>query len=282
MIRLRFAPSPNGRLHLGHAYSALVSADFADRLGGELALRIEDIDPVRSRPELISAIEADLAWLEIGFSGPVRHQSRHLSAYRDAVETLGARGLAYPCFCSRAAVISAAGPEPARDPDGSPLYPGTCRSLASAERQSRLAAGGAHGWRLDMGRALGVAPGPHRFRCLDTACIETSHPADPARWGDALIARRDVPTSYHLSVVVDDAVQAISHVVRGADLLAATDLHILLQALLGLDSPAYHHHPLILDADGMKLAKSRGSESLGDLREQGITPTEIRRRLGFG
>ncbi|WP_019906940.1 tRNA glutamyl-Q(34) synthetase GluQRS [Methylobacterium sp. 77] len=281
-IRLRFAPSPNGRLHLGHAYSALVNRDYARRLGGELILRIEDIDPVRSRPELIAAIEDDLAWLGIEFAGPVRRQSRHLPAYRDAVEMLGSRGLAYPCFCSRAAVISAAGPDPARDPDGAPLYPGTCHSLDPADRASRLAAGLLHGWRLDIGRALARVPGPHRFRSLDAAGAETVHAADPVRWGDALIARRDVPTSYHLSVVIDDAVQEVSHVVRGADLLASTDLHILLQALLGVASPAYRHHSLILGPDGTKLAKSRGSESLGDLRAQGVTPAEIRRRLGFG
>ncbi|WP_311276680.1 tRNA glutamyl-Q(34) synthetase GluQRS [Methylobacterium sp. WCS2018Hpa-22] len=279
--RLRFAPSPNGRLHLGHAYSALVNETFAARLGGDLCLRIEDIDPVRSRPELIAAIEEDLAWLGIGFSGAVRRQSEHLPAYRHALESLRSRGLAYPCFCSRAAVIEAAGPVPSRDPDGAPLYPGTCRVLSDEERAARLAAGLPHGWRLDMAHALTRSPGPHRFRCLDADHAETSHVADPVRWGDVLIARRDVPTSYHLSVVIDDAVQGISHVVRGADLFASTDLHVLLQALLGYDGPAYHHHALVLGPDGMKLAKSRGSESLGDLRGQGVTPAEIRRRLGF-
>ncbi|MCC0807756.1 tRNA glutamyl-Q(34) synthetase GluQRS [Methylobacterium sp. W2] len=281
-IRLRFAPSPNGRLHLGHAYSALVNAMFAARLGGDLTLRIEDIDPVRSRPDLIAAIEDDLAWLGIGFSGSVRRQSEHFSTYRDAIDALRSRGLVYPCFCSRAAVIAAAGPEPPRDPDGAPLYPGTCRVLPHEERASRLAAGLPHGWRLDTAHALALAPGPHRFRCLDADGTETSHVADPARWGDALIARRDVPTSYHLSVVIDDAAQGISHVVRGADLTASTDLHVLLQALLGFEGPAYHHHALILGPDGTKLAKSRGSESLGDLRAQGVTPAEIRRRLGVG
>lgn len=281
MIRLRFAPSPNGRLHLGHAYSALLNADWARRLGGDLVLRIEDIDPVRSRPDLIAAIEGDLAWLGIGFDGPVRRQSDHLPTYRAARDDLAARGLAYPCFCSRSAVASAAGPAPLRDPDGAPLYPGTCRGLDPAVRARRLAAGEPHAWRLDMARALEAAPGPHALCSLDAAFAETRRAAEPARWGDAVIARRDVPTSYHLSVVIDDAVQAISHVVRGADLLAATDLHVLLQVLLGLASPAYHHHGLILDAAGAKLAKSRGSASLGDLREQGVTPGEVRRRLGF-
>ncbi|GJD42147.1 MULTISPECIES: tRNA glutamyl-Q(34) synthetase GluQRS [Methylobacterium] len=281
-IRLRFAPSPNGRLHLGHAYSALVNELFAARLGGDLILRIEDIDPVRSRPDLIAAIADDLAWLGIGFGGSVRRQSEHFPAYRRAIDALRSRGLVYPCFCSRAAVIAAAGPEPPRDPDGAPHYPGTCRVLSQDERASHIAAGLPHSWRLDMNRALAQAPGPHRFSCLDADCLETSHVADPARWGDAPIARRDVPTSYHLSVVVDDAAQDISHVVRGADLAASTDLHVLLQALLGLECPAYHHHALILGPDGTKLAKSRGSESLGDLRARGVTPAEIRRRLGFG
>lgn len=281
-VRLRFAPSPNGRLHLGHAYSALVNELFAARLGGDLVLRIEDIDPVRSRPDLIAAIAEDLAWLGIGFGGSVRRQSEHLSTYRRAVDALSSRGLVYPCFCSRAAVIASAGPEPPRDPDGAPLYPGTCRYLSHEERASRIAAGRPHGWRLDMAQALAQAPGPHRFRCLDADGMETSRVADPARWGDALIARRDVPTSYHLSVVIDDAAQAISHVVRGADLMASTDLHVLLQALLGVEGPAYHHHALILGPDGTKLAKSRGSESLGDLRARGVTPADIRRRLGFG
>ncbi|CAA2099834.1 Glutamate--tRNA ligase [Methylobacterium bullatum] len=281
-VRLRFAPSPNGRLHLGHAYSALVNEVFAARLGGDLILRIEDIDPVRSRPDLIAAIADDLAWLGIGFCGSVRRQSAHFPAYRRAVDALRSCGLVYPCFCSRAAVIAAAGPEPPRDPDGAPLYPGTCRVLSQDERASRIAAGLPHSWRLDMHRALAQAPGPHGFSCLDAGCVETSHVADPARWGDALIARRDVPTSYHLSVVVDDAAQGISHVVRGADLAASIDLHVLLQALLGFEGPAYHHHALILGPDGTKLAKSRGSESLGDLRARGVTPAEVRRRLGFG
>ena len=281
MNRLRFAPSPNGRLHLGHAYSALVNEAFAARLQAELLLRIEDIDPVRSRPDLVAGIADDLAWLDVAFSGPVRRQSQHLSAYRDALADLARRDLAYPCFCSRGEVAAAAGPAPPRDPDGAPLYPGTCRRLGTAEREARLAAGRPHGWRLDMARALMAAPGPHRWASLDAEGGARLVAAEPARWGDPVVARRDVATSYHLSVVADVDSQGVSHVVRGADLMAATDLHVLLQALLGCRSPAYHHHGLILGADGLKLSKSRGSDSLADLRARGMTRMEVRRRLGF-
>jgi glutamyl-Q tRNA(Asp) synthetase len=285
---LRFAPSPNGLLHLGHAYSALLNAELAERLGGRLLLRIEDIDPVRSRPELIEAITRDLAWLGLRFDGAVRRQSEHIAGYAAAVAGLSARGLAYPCFCSRGAIGAAVAAEQAatgrtalRDPDGTPLYPGACRHLPSTEAEARRAAGHPHTWRLDMARACAVEPGPHRFMAFATDLTETFVEADPARWGDAVLARRDVPTSYHLSVVMDDAAQGITHVVRGADLLAATDLHVLIGRLLGLPSPRYHHHALIRDPDGEKLAKSRGSQSLAELRAQGIPPQAILERLGF-
>ncbi|MDP4024291.1 tRNA glutamyl-Q(34) synthetase GluQRS [Methylobacterium sp. NEAU 140] len=279
---LRFAPSPNGRLHLGHAYSALLNADLARRMGGTCRLRIEDIDPVRSRPELTAAIVSDLAWLGLRYPEPVRHQSRHMDAYRAARDRLVAAGLAYPCFCSRGAIRAAASGEGApRDPDGAPLYPGTCRALDPAEAAARRARPEPHTWRLDMARALAAAPGPHGYRTFDAEGRDTWATADPARWGDAVIARRDVPTSYHLAVVHDDAAEGISHVVRGRDLEAATDLHALLQRLLGLPSPAYHHHALILDAAGEKLAKSRGSTSLADLRAAGAAPADVRARLGF-
>lgn len=276
----RFAPSPNGRLHLGHAYSALLNADLARRMGGRLLLRIEDIDPGRSRPDLIAAIVDDLAWLGLRFDEPPWHQSQRLPAYRAALVGLSGRGLAYPCFCSRRDVASAG--RPARcDPDGAPLYPGTCRALPASEVAARLADGLAQGWRLDMAAALRAEPGPHRVRYFEPAGVERETIAEPARWGDAMIGRRDVPTSYHLAVVTDDHAQRVTHVVRGADLLAATDLHALLQALTGAARPRYHHHALLRDADGRKLAKSRGSEALSDLRAAGAAPEDIRQRLGF-
>jgi glutamyl-Q tRNA(Asp) synthetase len=279
---LRFAPSPNGRLHRGHAYSALLNAAIARRLGGRLSLRIEDIDPVRSRPELVAAIVEDLAWLGLRWSGPVRRQSEHMADYAAARDGLAASGLAYPCFCSRGQIRDrvAAGADAPRDPDGAPLYPGTCRGLDPADARARMAAGAPHTWRLDMGRALAVAPGPHAYTAFGPDGGERRVAADPARWGDAVIARRDVPTSYHLAVVHDDAAQDVTHVVRGRDLEAATDLHVLLQRLLGLPSPRYHHHALIRDADGEKLAKSRGSVSLADLRAQGVAPAALRAALG--
>ena len=287
----RFAPSPNGRLHLGHAYSALLNADLAARTGGRLLLRIEDIDPARSRPELVEAILADLAWLGLAFEEPVRRQSQHMPAYRDARDRLIARGLAYPCFCTRGDVRAATRGDAARDPDGAPLYPGTCRRLDPGTAAARRAAGAPHAWRLDMARAIERSPGPHGYADLtrpfstegggEGAFRETVRVADPARWGDAVIARRDVPTSYHLAVVADDAHQGVTHVVRGRDLEAATDLHVLLQALLGLPTPRYHHHGLILGPDGGKLAKSKASESLTDLRARGETAGAVRASLGF-
>ncbi|WP_245516752.1 tRNA glutamyl-Q(34) synthetase GluQRS [Methylobacterium segetis] len=285
---LRFAPSPNGRLHLGHAASALLNAEIARRLGGRLLLRIEDIDPVRSRPELAAGIVEDLAWLGLRFPEPFRRQSDHMAEYRAALLSLAERGLAYPCFCSRGAVaarlaaLGVEGSDPAPDPDGTPRYPGTCRDLTDGEAGARRAAGEPHGWRLDMARALAAAPGPHAWTVFEPGGHEWRVPADPARWGDALIGRRDVPTSYHLSVVLDDAAQGITHVVRGRDLEAATDLHVLLQHLLALPSPRYHHHPLIVDEGGAKLAKSKGSASLADLRAEGVSPESVRARLGFG
>ncbi len=289
--RLRFAPSPNGLLHRGHAYSALCNADIAARLGGELLLRIEDIDPVRSRPELVAAIRDDLAWLGIAFAGEIRRQSAHLADYAAARDRLAADGLAYPCFCSRGAIRAAAGEGAARDPDGAPLYPGTCRTLPPAEVRARIAGGEPHTWRLRMGRALARRPGPHAYAAFapdgDRGTRSTGRgtcrdvAADPARWGDAVIARRDVPTSYHLSVVLDDAIQGITHVVRGRDLEAATDLHTLLQRLLGLPGPRYHHHGLILDAQGEKLAKSRASTPLAALRAAGMRAEDLRAELGF-
>ncbi|HEX2556231.1 MAG TPA: tRNA glutamyl-Q(34) synthetase GluQRS [Microvirga sp.] len=282
----RFAPSPNGRLHLGHAYSALLNADLARRWGGRLLLRIEDIDVTRCRPAYEAGVYEDLAWLGLAWERPVRRQSEHFDAYRAAFAPLVATGLAYPCFCSRSDIARAvaategAAPWP-RDPDGAPRYPGTCRTLPRASAEARIARGEPHAWRLDMAAALLEAPGPHSYRGFDPEGATAPVAADPSRWGDAVLVRKEIPTSYHLSVVVDDALQGITHVVRGTDLEAATDLHVLLQALLGLPTPLYHHHGLVRDPEGDKLSKSAGSQSLADLRGQGIDAGAIRRRLGF-
>lgn len=285
----RFAPSPNGRLHLGHAYSALLNDDFARRFQGRFLLRIEDIDITRCRPEFERGIVEDLAWLGLDWEKPVRRQSEHFSDYEAAFHTLKGGGVAYPCFCSRKQIAEAvacreteSGSAWPRDPDGAPLYPGICRGLSSEDVEARLDRGEAHTWRIDSAKAQELLPGPNGYHRFDQEGSEEAVTANPWRWGDAVIVRKDVPTSYHLSVVVDDALQGVSHVVRGQDLEAATDLHVLLQKLLGLPTPLYHHHGLILDPEGDKLAKSRGSRSLNDLRAEGALPSEIRRRLGFG
>nr|WP_247654145.1 tRNA glutamyl-Q(34) synthetase GluQRS [Microvirga sp. HBU67558] len=282
----RFAPSPNGRLHLGHAYSALLNADFARRFGGRLLLRIEDIDITRCRPDFEAAIYEDLAWLGLQWETPVRRQSEHFADYRAAFLRL--RGVAYPCFCSRKDIMQAvacreaeSGRDWPRDPDDAPLYPGTCRDLPAAEAERRIAAGEPQAWRLDRAAAQRLLPGPHAFGRFDRDDHEETVAAIPWRWGDTVIVRKETPTSYHLSVVVDDALQGVTHVVRGQDLEAATDLHVLLQALLALPTPLYHHHGLVRDPTGDKLAKSRQSQALSELRADGVTPQEIRRRLGF-
>ena len=279
---LRFAPSPNGRLHLGHAYSALLNADLAGRMNGICRLRIEDIDPQRSTQAFRDGILADLAWLGLTYPEPIRHQSRFMGAYRSTLDNLVRRSLAYPCFCSRGQIRTrvAFDDEPPRDPDGAPLYPGLCRGLDPASAADRIAQGEPHTWRLDMRAALDCTRAPLGYPAFGSAG-ERWVSADPARWGDAVIARRDVPTSYHLAVVHDDAAEGITHVVRGRDLEAATDLHVLLQALLDLPVPCYRHHPLLRDAAGEKLAKSRGSQTLADLRQAGVTPADIRTSLGF-
>lgn len=261
----RFAPSPNGRLHLGHAYSALLNAQFASSMHGRLLLRLEDIDTTRCTPELVQHCYDDLRWLGLPWEEPVRVQSQHFADYAAALDILKNRGLLYPCFCSRSDIAAAS---THTDPDGAPLYPGTCRTRDDADRLHEP-----HAWRLNMAKALKAAPGPHhytRFVRQDTVA------ANPARWGDVVLARKDTPTSYHLSVVVDDALQGVTHVVRGEDLEAATDLHVLLQALLALPTPHYHHHGLLREAAGEKLSKSKGSESLADLRMRGLTAEDVR------
>ena len=284
----RFAPSPNGELHLGHAFSALVAYDMANRAGGRFLLRIEDIDIGRCRPEFEAQILEDLTWLGLQWEEPVRRQSEHFETYREAVAKLDGMGLLYPCFATRkqiAEAVAKKGPH-ALDPEGAPLYPGLYREVDAKQIESLKASGAPHALRIDIARAIEVAGKRtgEPISLLETDA-EGSSPerrgADPARWGDAVIARKDVPTSYHLAVVVDDALQGIAHVVRGQDLYAATDIHRLLQILLDLPEPTYHHHHLILDDRGQKLAKSRKDESLRALREAGVSREEIRRMVGL-
>ncbi len=286
----RFAPSPNGLLHLGHAHSALLNAGMALRLGGRFLIRIEDIDVVRCVPALVGACLADLAWLGLDWERPERRQSQHFADYAAALGRLRERSLVYPCFCSRRAVVEAVAvreeeigaPWP-RDPEGVPLYPGTCRARSHMESEMLMEGGAPFAWRLDMSAALAAAGSePLRYTRVGTSGeVEGEVVCDPARWGDVVLARKDVPTSYHLAVVTDDAIQGVTHVVRGLDLEAATDIHVLLQRLFGLPTPLYHHHELQKDPSGHKLSKSRGSPSLADLRAGGVTAPEVRRSLGF-
>jgi glutamyl-Q tRNA(Asp) synthetase len=281
---LRFAPSPNGELHLGHALSALIGYEMAQSLGGRFLLRIEDIDLARCRPEHVAGIFRDLAWLGLTWEEPVLRQSQSMAVYRAAADRLIAMGLLYPCFASRAEIQAATIGGPL-DPDGAPLYPGLHRSLAETEVARRKAAGEPFAMRLDMTAALSLAArrlggAPIAFTELAQDGSTTRVAADPARWGDVVLQRKDVPTSYHLAVVVDDARQGVTHVTRGQDLFAATDVHRLLQVLLDLPEPVYHHHPLITDASGRKLAKSARDQSLRELRESGATPGDICRMIG--
>jgi glutamyl-Q tRNA(Asp) synthetase len=283
----RFAPSPNGYLHLGHALSALINADMARAAGGRLLLRIEDIDRTRCRPQYEAAIYQDLAWLGFTWEQPVRRQSEHFAAYRAALDRLTAVGLVYPSFESRAEIArlvaarEQAGPWP-RDPDGVPLYPGTAKRLSADERRHRMA-GEPYALRLDMAAALAHAGELDWTETGRGPQGETGRvPAAPARWGDVVLGRKETPTSYHLAVVIDDALQGVTDVVRGEDLFWSTGVHRLLQALLGLPVPTYHHHRLIRDADGRKLAKSTRATGLRELRAQGRTPADIRRLVGLG
>jgi glutamyl-Q tRNA(Asp) synthetase len=278
-IVTRFAPSPTGLLHLGHAHSALFGWRLARAApGGRFLLRLEDIDPGRCRAEFAAAIREDLAWLGLDWDGEVRVQSAHLAEYRAALDALAARGLLYPCFCTRAEIareVAAAAQAP-HGPDG-PLYPGTCRHLSAEERAARIARGEAYALRLDMARALAAVPWPLSYEERGEGRLR----CDPARFGDVVLARKDVPASYHLCVTHDDALQGVTLVTRGEDLRPATDLHRLLQALMGWPEPAYAHHRLLTDARGRRLAKRDRAATLRDLRAAGRSPAEVRALAGF-
>lgn len=258
MTVTRFAPSPTGRLHLGHAASAIRAHDFARERGGSFLLRIEDIDGTRSRPEHVDTILRDLDWLGLAWDGEVTFQSRRLDLYQAALERLRAMGLLYPCFCTRADI--AASLTAPHGPEG-PLYPGTCRSLATADLSRP------HCWRLDMAKALSSGDG-HDLLAFHDSRHGTVH-ADPGAHGDVVLARKDAPASYHLAVTIDDAAQGVSDIVRGDDLLPATHVHRLLQSLLDLPVPRYHHHALLTGPDGQRLAKRHGAPTLAALREGG-------------
>lgn len=273
----RFAPSPTGFLHLGHAHSALCGWRRARAAGGRFLLRLEDIDPGRCRPHFAAAILEDLAWLGLDWDGPVRVQSAHLAEYRAALARLRACGLLYPCFCTRADIAreiaaSAAAPH---GPEG-PAYPGTCRRLSRDEAEARIAAGEAHALRLDMARALAAAPAL-AFEEEGEGLL----PCEPAPFGDAVLARKDAPASYHLCVTHDDAQQGVTLVTRGEDLKPATALHRLLQHLMGWPAPRYAHHLLLRDAGGRRLAKRDRAATLRELRAAGVSPAEARALAGW-
>ncbi len=254
----RFAPSANGRLHLGHAYSALLNAQMAREAGGRLLIRIEDTDQTRCTPELAGLALDDLAWLGLTWEQPVRVQSQHFADYDASLEKLWAMAAIYPCFCSRTEAAATA--LDSSDPDNQKHYGGRCRHISREKAEARIASGATHGWRIDMARF---------------------GDAQASAWGDMMIAKQKVGSSYHIAVVTDDALQGITHVVRGKDIEAATPVHMLLQRLLGLPTPHYLHHDLIADEGGTKLSKSLKSQSLAALREGGVTPADIRKRLGF-
>jgi glutamyl-Q tRNA(Asp) synthetase len=282
----RFAPSPNGFLHLGHALSALLNADLAKQTGGRLLLRIEDTDTTRCRPEFEQAVLEDLAWLGIEWEQPVRRQSDHFDEYLAALDRLEKSGLVYPAFESRSDIARLVeererdtGKAWPADPDGAPLYPGRARELPEAERAERRAAE-PFALRLDMATALARAGRNLTWREEGESglCEVRAH---PEHWGDVVLGRKESPGSYHLAVVLDDALQGITHVVRGMDLFEATAIHRLLQELLGLPAPVYRHHRLLLDRDGNKLAKRTKSTTLRDLRAAGWTPSDVRHAVGL-
>ncbi|HSO47859.1 MAG TPA: tRNA glutamyl-Q(34) synthetase GluQRS [Rhizobiaceae bacterium] len=281
----RFAPSPNGRLHLGHALSALLNLKMAREAGGVMLLRIEDIDRVRCTPKLEAMMLADLEWIGFEWDEPPRRQSMHFAQYKAALDELQSRALVYPAFLSRAQIkaLAAADPHWPADPDGAPHYPGDERSLSIAKQAALMAGGADFALRIDMGKAIAAAGKPLSWNETgagpggETGMVA----ANPQDWGDAILGRKDVPASYHLACVLDDALQGVTHVVRGADLFHATSIHRLLQELLALPAPVYHHHRLILGPDGTKLSKSRSDTAIAHLRDAGVTPEEVRRMIGL-
>ncbi len=283
----RFAPSPNGYLHLGHALSALLNFEAARASNGRFLLRIEDIDGTRSRADYEAAIYEDLAWLGISWEQPVRRQSEHMSVYGEAVRRLQGERLLYPAFESRAEIArliaerDRQGAWP-RDPDGAPVYPGRGRSLDAAKRDTLIASDAPYALRLDMIAAMAKTGSLNwQEQGEGPAGERGAVNAEPERWGDVILARKETPTSYHLSVVIDDALQGVTHVIRGQDLFWSTGVHRLLQTLLGLPEPVYRHHSLVRDEAGRKLSKSTQATSLRALRAAGLTPNDIRIRIGL-
>ncbi len=285
-LTTRFAPSPTGLLHLGHAFSAITAWRRARRTQGRFLLRLEDIDIARCRPEFADAIRQDLLWLGLDWDGPARVQSLHMDAYRAVLAALRADGLLYPCFCSRADIlreVKQSGSAPHVAPDGAWRYPGTCRGLDAGLRRARLDAGLPHAWRLDMQAALARLGGTAlRYEDVDAPAADRWRTCRPERFGDVVLARRDLPASYHLCVSHDDWCQQVDLVVRGEDLRPATDLHRLLQALLGWTAPAYSHHDLLRGSDGRRLAKRDHAATIRGFRERGASALEIWAAVGLG
>ena len=278
----RFAPSPNGRLHLGHAASALLNYTGARRGGGRFLLRIEDIDPARCRPEFEQAVYDDLQWLGLDWETPVLRQSEHFPRYQAALAGLRAEGLVYACFCSRGDIARAVPAEHPRDWDGALVYPGTCRRLSAEARARRIAAGEPHAWRLNVAVLPPAFPSPSWREAASVDFLETREAVlDWRGWGDVILASKHAPASYHLCVVLDDALQGVTHVVRGRDLYPATSVHRVLQTLMNLPAPLYFHHPLMVDDEQRKLSKRLGSTGLAELRREGVTADDIWRMLGF-
>ena len=277
-IVTRFAPSPTGWLHLGHAFAALFAQREAEKGRGRFLVRLEDIDVARVRPEYEVALREDLEWLGLRWEEPMRKQSEHFPDYQQALDQLSDLGVLYPCFCTRREIqeeIQRAGNAP-QGPDG-PLYPGTCRSRSKVEREERMAEGAAYALRLDVTEALKRVPNSLAWEDLSRG-VQT---ADPARFGDVVLARKETPTSYHLAVVVDDAKQGVNLVTRGEDLFEATHVHRLLQELLGLPVPQWHHHRLITDEQGKRLAKRDDAKSLRALRAEGWKPSDVLSAIGW-
>ncbi|MBZ9961280.1 MULTISPECIES: tRNA glutamyl-Q(34) synthetase GluQRS [unclassified Mesorhizobium] len=287
LLTFRFAPSPNGELHLGHAFSALLNQKLARAVGGRLLLRIEDIDTTRCSPEFEAGIFTDLRWLGLAWEQPVRRQSEHFACYEAVLGRLIREDLVYPAFMSRseirAFIADSEKRDWPRDPDGVPVYPAVDKARPAKERRRRIAEGAPFAWRLDVDAAMARVGKDLSWNEFSDESLSATRVvgARPRDWGDVIVARREIPTSYHLAVVVDDALQGVSHVVRGQDLYSATGVQRLLQELLGLPQPAYFHHRLILGPDGRKLSKSLKDTGLAVLREAGVSAHDVRRMVGL-